>query len=149
VKYIDFFPSLLRDWRNEVQQVLTGIVVSVGSRSSESGCRNHNSARVWPGSWASTLGDTVRDGLKHDAAKHPLLNISTSIYNYNIKMVLFEIVLLVDSEIVLSTRYGKTRVFQQDLINRDHLSTRSYAQRPLINKIWYLEARARYEVLQV
>jgi hypothetical protein len=43
--------------------------------------------------------------------------------------------LLVDSEIVLSTRYGKTRVFinktlstetayQQDLINRDLLSTR-------------------------
>ena len=42
--------------------------------------------------------------------------------------------LLVDSEIVLSTRYGKTRVFinktlstetayQQDLINRDLLST--------------------------
>ena len=43
--------------------------------------------------------------------------------------------ILVDSEIVLSTRYGKTRVFinktlstetayQQDLINRDLLSTR-------------------------
>ena len=42
--------------------------------------------------------------------------------------------ILVDSEIVLSTRYGKTRVFinkpistettyQQDLINRDLLST--------------------------
>ena len=50
-------------------------------------------------------------------------------------MVLFEIVLLVDSEIVLSTRYGKTRVFinktlstettyQQDLMHRDLLSTR-------------------------
>jgi hypothetical protein len=43
--------------------------------------------------------------------------------------------ILVDSEIVLSTRYGKTRVFvnktlstetayQQDLINRDLLATR-------------------------
>ena len=46
-----------------------------------------------------------------------------------------QIGILVDSEIVLSTRYGKTRVFinktlstetayQQDLINRDLLSTR-------------------------
>ena len=47
----------------------------------------------------------------------------------------FTIGLFVDSEIVLSTSYGKTRVFinkslstetayQQDLINRDLLSTR-------------------------
>ncbi len=47
----------------------------------------------------------------------------------------YEVGILVDSEIVLSTRYGKTRVFinktlstetayQQDLINRDLLSTR-------------------------
>ena len=46
-----------------------------------------------------------------------------------------EVGILVDSDIVLSTRYGKTRVFinktlstetvyQQDLINRDLLSTR-------------------------
>jgi hypothetical protein len=44
--------------------------------------------------------------------------------------------LLVDSEIVLSTRYGKTMVFiNKNLINRDHLSTRLYQQRPLINKV--------------
>ena len=43
---------------------------------------------------------------------------------------------LVDSEIVLSTRYGKVRVFiNKDLIDRDHLSTRPYQQRPLINKV--------------
>ena len=46
----------------------------------------------------------------------------------------YEVGILVDSEIVISTRYGKTRVFinktlstetvyQQDLINRDLLST--------------------------
>jgi hypothetical protein len=41
--------------------------------------------------------------------------------------------ILVDSEIVLSTRYGKTRVFiNKNLINRDHLSPRPYQQRPLI-----------------
>jgi hypothetical protein len=50
-------------------------------------------------------------------------------------LALLELGLLVDSEIVLSTRYGKTMVFinktistetayQQDLINRDLLSTR-------------------------
>ena len=44
--------------------------------------------------------------------------------------------LLVDSEIVLSTRYGKTMVFiNKNLINRDRLSTRPYQQRPLINKV--------------
>jgi len=44
--------------------------------------------------------------------------------------------ILLDSEIVLSTRYGKTRVFiNKNLINRDHLSTRPYQQRPLINKV--------------
>jgi hypothetical protein len=43
--------------------------------------------------------------------------------------------ILVDSEIVLSTRYGKTRVFiNKNLINRDRLSTRPYQQRPVINK---------------
>ena len=42
--------------------------------------------------------------------------------------------ILVDSEIVLSTRYGKTMVFiNKNLINRDHLST--CQQRPLINKV--------------
>jgi hypothetical protein len=56
--------------------------------------------------------------------------------------------LLVDSEIVLSTRYGKVMVFisktlstetsyQQDLINRDLLSTR------------LIEGRVRYVVWQV
>ena len=44
--------------------------------------------------------------------------------------------ILDDSVIVLSTRYGKVRVFiNKDLINRDHLSTRPYQQRPLINKV--------------
>ena len=44
--------------------------------------------------------------------------------------------LFVDSEIVLSTRYGKVRVFiNKDLINRDRLLTRPYQQRPLINKV--------------
>ena len=44
--------------------------------------------------------------------------------------------LLVDSEIVLSTRYGKVRVFiNNDLVNRDRLSTRPYQQRPFINKV--------------
>jgi hypothetical protein len=44
--------------------------------------------------------------------------------------------LLVDSEIVLSTRYGKTMVFiNKTFINRDRLSTRPYQQRPLINKV--------------
>ena len=44
--------------------------------------------------------------------------------------------ILVDSEIVLSTRYGKTMVFiNKNLINRDRLSTRPYQQRPLINKV--------------
>ena len=44
--------------------------------------------------------------------------------------------LLIDSEIVLSTRYGKTMVFiNKNLINRDRLSTRPYQQRPLINKV--------------
>ncbi len=43
--------------------------------------------------------------------------------------------ILVDSEVVLSTRYGKTGVFiNKNLINRDRLSTRPYQQRPLINK---------------
>ncbi len=38
--------------------------------------------------------------------------------------------ILVDSEIDLSTRYGNDRVFdrKQDLINKDHLSTRPYEQ---------------------
>ena len=44
--------------------------------------------------------------------------------------------ILVDSEIVLSTSYGKTMVFiNKNLINRDRLSTRPYQQRPLINKV--------------
>ena len=44
--------------------------------------------------------------------------------------------LLIDSEIVLSTRYGKTMVFiNKNLINRDRLSTRPYQPRPLINKV--------------
>jgi hypothetical protein len=44
--------------------------------------------------------------------------------------------ILVDSETVLSTRYGKTMVFiNKNLINRDLLSTRPYQQRPLINKV--------------
>jgi hypothetical protein len=48
----------------------------------------------------------------------------------------FTTAILVDSEIVLSTRYGKTRVFiNKTLINRDHLSTSPYHQRPLINKV--------------
>ena len=43
--------------------------------------------------------------------------------------------ILVDSEIVLSTSYGKTMVFiNKNLINRDRLSTRPYQQRPVINK---------------
>ena len=47
-----------------------------------------------------------------------------------------EVGLLVDSEIVLSTRYGKTMVFiNKNLINRDRLSTRPYQPRPLINKV--------------
>ena len=47
-----------------------------------------------------------------------------------------EVGLFVDSEIVLSTSYGKTRVFiNKNLINRDHLSTRPYEQRPLINMV--------------
>ena len=46
-----------------------------------------------------------------------------------------ELGLLVDSEIVLSTRYGKIMVFiNKNLIDRDRLSTRPYQQRPLINK---------------
>jgi len=60
---------------------------------------------------------------------HPV--ISSMLYSSN----LHAIGLFVDSEIVLSTSYGKTRVFinktlstetayQQDLINRDLLSTR-------------------------
>ena len=48
----------------------------------------------------------------------------------------FGVGILVDSEIVLSTSYGKTMVFiNKNLINRDRLSTRPYQQRPLINKV--------------
>jgi hypothetical protein len=54
---------------------------------------------------------------------------------------IFILGILVDSEIVLSTRYGKTRVFinktlstetvyQQDLINRDLLSTSLIVGKP-------------------
>jgi hypothetical protein len=47
--------------------------------------------------------------------------------------VLVCIGLLVDSEIVLSIRYGKTMVFiNKNLTNRDRLSTRPYQQKGLI-----------------
>ena len=56
-------------------------------------------------------------------------------WKYETSSRILKLGFLVDSEIVLSTRYGKTRVFinktlstetayQQDLINRDLLSTR-------------------------
>jgi hypothetical protein len=47
-----------------------------------------------------------------------------------------ELGILVDCEIVLSTRSGKVRMFiNKDFINRDRLSTRPNQQKPLINKV--------------
>jgi hypothetical protein len=53
-------------------------------------------------------------------------------------------------EMVTSGKKWKRQgVYQQDVINRDRLSTRRYQQRPFINMVdsWY--ARTQYEVLQV
>ena len=63
------------------------------------------------------------------------LDVSPATSRWAVEVYVSPVGLLVDSEIVLSTRYGKTRVFmnktlstetvyQPDLINRDLLSTR-------------------------
>ncbi len=76
----------------------------------------------------------VLDKRRHD--KDRMLDRREHPLTYNFKFDLCQgLGLLVDSEIVLSIRYGKTRVFinktlstettyQQDLINRDLLTTR-------------------------
>jgi hypothetical protein len=64
-----------------------------------------------------------------------LADMSTNLNVMSKLALLIALGILVDSEIVLSTRYGKTRVFiNKNLINRDRLSTRPYQQRPVINK---------------
>ena len=85
-----------------------------------------------PGSWSTERAVTAAEkkaGLKRfqtDPRQKLTPNVWTSA----------GVGILVDSEIVLSTRYGKTMVFiNKNLINRDLLSTRPYQQRPLINKV--------------
>ena len=107
-------------WGIQVSKTLTdsGLFCRVASRPSSTLYTIYLCIICLSGTWSQCVH--VRDSHK-DLCVHTMIVIG----------------LLVDSDVVLSSRYGKSGfIYQQDLIIRDSLSTRPYQLRPLINKVW-------------